>query len=90
MQIATESAKEKDRLSRRERAVYKVLHAAGLAWAVIGLAWFVILKRSDPTYVHAVVFALGCVPVAVFGYALRTDTRVIHGVRWLRQERERP
>jgi hypothetical protein len=70
--------------------VYKLLHAAGLAWAVVGLLWFVMLKRSEPTYFHAVAFSLGCVPVAVFGYALRTDTRVIHGVRWLRQERELP
>ena len=77
MHISDTATKPKDRLSKRERTAYKVLHALGLAWAILGFLWFLILNWSVPTYAHAIVFMVGCLPVVIFGYALRTDTRVI-------------
>jgi hypothetical protein len=76
-----------DRLSRRERTLYKVLHGVGLAWAATGFYWYIIGKHSAPGYMEAIVFASLCVLVPIFGYALRTDTRIIYGVRWLREDR---
>jgi multidrug efflux pump subunit AcrB len=76
----------KDNLTRRERLVYKVLHGLGIAVAVVGLFWFVVLDRHEPTYIVAVVFSLACLLAPVFGYALRSDTRVLHGLPWFRRE----
>lgn len=75
-----------DRLSKRERTVYKVLHGIGLAWATVGLYWYVFADHASPSYLEAIVFAFPCLLVPVFGYALRSDTRIIHGVRWLRED----
>jgi hypothetical protein len=82
----TEIHQANDRLTRRERAVYKLLHALGLAWGGLGLVWFFVLERTAPTYTEAVAFAIGCLLVPIFGLALRNDTRVIHGILWLRKE----
>lgn len=76
----------KDRLTRRERIVYKTLHALGLAAAALGLMVFVVLDWQEPTHAVTVLFAFVCLLVPIFGYALRTDTRIIHGSRWLRKE----
>jgi hypothetical protein len=80
------AANMNDNLTRRERVLYKALHGLGIAIAVAGLLWFVVLDRYEPTYFTAIAFSLACVLVPIFGYALRSDTRVIHGLRWLRQE----
>ena len=76
----------KDRLTRRERLLYKGLHGLGLVWAAAGFLCFFVLKWHEPSYASAALFAIACLPVPIFSYALRTDTRVIHGSRWLRQE----
>lgn len=74
-----------DRLSRRERAVYKLLHGIGLAWAAVGLYWYFIAEHASPGHLEAILFAFPCLLVPIFGYALRSDTRIIYGVRWLRE-----
>lgn len=66
--------------------MYKILHGIGLAWAAVGLYWYVFADHSTPGYLEAVLFALPCLLVPVFGYALRSDTRIIYGVRWLRED----
>ncbi len=81
-----EANTSRDWLSHREKAVYKTLHALGLASAVLGISWFFLLRLSEPSYLHAIIFSISCLPVAVFGYALRTDTRVIYGISWLRKQ----
>lgn len=87
--MPTDSAKvltARDCLTRRERAVYKVLHAIGLACAVGGLYWYLFAAPEVTTYRDALLFAFPCLLVPVFGYALRSDTRIIYGVRFLRED----
>lgn len=76
----------KGNLTRRERMIYKILHGLGVVIATLGLLWFVVLDRHEPTYLIAILFSLACLLVPVFGYALRSDTRVIYGLPWLRKE----
>lgn len=81
--LAVKTNVTNDRLTRRERIFYRVLHGLGLAWAGCGLLWYVIFDISTPNYWTVALFALGCSLVPIFGYALRSDTRIIHASAWL-------
>jgi hypothetical protein len=74
-----------DRLTHRERMLYKYLHGLGLAWAASWMIWFFVISRSAPSYTEAVVFSFGCLLVPVFALALRNDIRIIYGISWLRE-----
>jgi hypothetical protein len=75
-----------DVLSRRERKVYAALHGVGLVIGASGFLWYAVADRSV-SYFEVIVWALFCLLVPIFGYALQSDTRVIYGVRWLRSSR---
>jgi hypothetical protein len=87
MKIIPPLSKEvNDRLTRRERALYRAIHGVALAIAVLGFVWYLVLNRSETSYIEAWFFWVTCIPVVIFGYALRSNTRVIHGIKWLRSE----
>lgn len=73
-----------DQLTKRERMLYVVLHAIGIAWG-IGCLLSLAFGHRSPTYAEACLASVPCLLVPIFGHALRQDTRVIHGIRWLRE-----
>jgi hypothetical protein len=75
----------KDRLTSRESRVYGAINFLGIVLIFTYVAcafWFNILVAQ---FWHLVFIVPAKVPVVIFGLALRTDTRVIHGVKWLRE-----
>lgn len=77
----------KDRLNDREKLIYKLAHGLSLAWGIGGFLWFFLLGQGPITSLISIIYVVGCSPVLVFGLALKTDTRLIHGIRWLRDTR---
>lgn len=76
---------ENDKLTTRERKLYKVIHGTSLLWGITGFYLFFIGKHVELGYFVSTVYVLGCTPTLVFGLALKNDTRIIYGVRWLRE-----
>lgn len=76
----------RDRLTNRERRLYRAIHGIALALIAAGFTWYFVFRLSTPGVAEAVLFSLVAVVVAVFGLALRNGIRVIHGVSWLREE----
>ena len=73
-----------DRLTPREIKVYGIINFAGgilLVAYVAGAFW---LNFFTAQLWHLTFILPIKVPVIIFGLALRTDTRVIHGIAWLR------
>lgn len=75
----------KDQLTKSERTLYKCLHGFGVVYILGALYWYVIAKHKEPSTIEEVAFILCAVLVLVFGLALKTDTRVIYGISWLRR-----
>jgi hypothetical protein len=79
----------KDRLTERERLIYRLVHGLSLLWGVGGFLWLFLGGQTDITPLVSIVYVVGCSPVLIFGLALKTDTRLIHGIPWLRDTKHR-
>lgn len=78
-------AQRNDYLTQRERFIYKILHGLGLAISAGAFLWYFILRYSSPTTLEVFILGLPVSLVLVFGLALKTDTRIIYGIKWLRK-----
>lgn len=84
---STEALEMADRLTRRERKIYRVARGLALVWLVLHVGWRV--SKGVPLDVQYGELILGWVAagvVVVFGLALRNDTRLIPGFRWLQDD----
>ena len=75
-----------DRLTRRERNLYRLFHGIGLAVSGAAFYWYFIGRISYPDAVQVVLLYVPVSLVVVFGLALKTDTRIIYSIRWLRED----
>jgi len=74
-------------LTRRERNLYKIIIwlSSGI-WIVAFLAYFLLGDRaSRATLLEVCLFAINTMIMFGFGYALRSDLRVIRGIPWLQE-----
>jgi hypothetical protein len=77
---------KKDHLTQRERFFYRAIHITGLICGAGGFYYYLIAGYSEASYLEAAVFLILCGGFSVFGVALHSDIRLIHGCRWLRDE----
>ena len=72
-------------LTRRERRLYRViLWSTASVWYGCLLAFFVLPGWADhATLFEACLLGANTMVMAGFGWALRTDLRIIRGVPWL-------
>jgi hypothetical protein len=75
-------------LTRRERRLYSAISAAAaVVWVAALLGYFVLSDRAHHvTLLEICFFAVNTVLMFGFGYALRSNLRVIRGVHWLEAE----
>lgn len=75
-------------LTRRERRLYRAISsAAALVWVAGLFGYFVLSDRAhNVTLLEICFFAVNTVLMFCFGYALRSNLRVIRGVHWLESE----
>ena len=76
----------KDRLTDRERTVYAVIKYACFAGLAGILVSVFVFGWLSPTWWIILIALLINIPAWIFGLALQTDTRVVHGVSWLQKE----
>lgn len=74
-------------LTTRERKVYRLITGVTtIVWAAGLIGYFIISDRAhDASIIEVCLLAVNTVLMFGFGYALRSDLRVIRGVRWLEQ-----
>lgn len=74
----------KDRLTRREEVVYSAIKY--MCFFFLGLMLFLvfILEWIRPNLWIILIALLINIPALIFALALKTDTRVVHGISWLR------
>lgn len=72
-------------LTLRERRLYRaILLLSTCVWVGVLLAYFIIGDRAfRATLFEVCLFAINTMVMFGFGYALRTDLRIIRGVPWL-------
>lgn len=76
----------KDRLTDRERTVYATIKFSCFAGLAVILLSVFVFNWLNPSWWIILIALLINVPTWIFGLALQTDTRVVHGVPWLRKE----
>lgn len=76
----------KDRLTDRERTVYAAIKYACFAGLAGILVSVFVFSWLSPTWWIILIALLINIPTWIFGLALQTDTRVVHGVSWLQKE----
>jgi hypothetical protein len=77
-----------DQLTKRERHIYRIIHAVSTCVAIALLAWYIAMRRDIGPVKTCIGIAFGGVSM-VFGMALKGGIRIIHGVPWLRQDSAR-
>jgi hypothetical protein len=72
-------------LTSRERRVYRLITCVTSAvWAAALLRYFVLTDRAhEASLLEVCLLAANTMLMFGFGYALRSNLRVIRGVRWL-------
>lgn len=68
---------EKDKLTKKERFVYGVIHKAGILWTLGALYWYFFIFKSELSFFGVLLLVLPCSLVTIFGWALRFDIRVM-------------
>jgi hypothetical protein len=79
-------------LTRRERRLYSAISAtAAVMWAAALWGYFVLSDRAHHVTLLEICFvAVNTVLMFGFGYALRSNLRIVRGIRWLEEESNVP
>lgn len=85
LQLGHISAKA-DNLSKREVCVYTLIKNISFVYLLCFFVWYFVIRINEPEQLNILFALIGSIPAIVFGFALKTDTRIIYGIRWLRED----